>query len=103
MRVRLRASPSMIKCTVEMWGLPREVSGLSEVEVSVKENAGLPDVIAALKRKVPKLEGAVIASGANRLEDTCVFNIGGQFLQEEEKVTLRNGDRLRLLTLATGG
>lgn len=93
----------MIKCTVEMWGLPREVSGLPAVEVELENNAGLSDVIAALKREVPALEGSVIRVGEDRLEDTCVFNIDGQFLQEEEKVTLRNGDRLRLLTLATGG
>ena len=93
----------MIKCKVEMWGLPREVSGLPEVEVSLKDGAGLPEVIAALKRKVPKLEGQVICSGEDRLEDTCIFNLDGQFLTEDEKIKLKNGDCLRLLTLATGG
>lgn len=93
----------MIKCRVEMWGLPREVSGKPEVEVSVEDNAGLRDVIAALKRQVPALEGSVICQGEDRLEDTCVFNINGQFLLEDDNVRLRDGDCLRLLTLATGG
>ncbi|MBI2849977.1 MAG: MoaD/ThiS family protein [Chloroflexi bacterium] len=93
----------MIKCTVEMWGLPREVSGMPAVEVQLEADAGLSDVIAALKRQIPALEGSVICHGENRLEDTCVFNIDGQFLLEDEKLRLKDGDCLRLLTLATGG
>jgi len=86
-----------------MWGLPREVSGLAEVEVKVKENASLRDVITALKRQVPALEGSVICQGEDRLEDTCVFNIDGQFITEDENIRVKDGDCLRLLTLATGG
>ncbi|MEK7353261.1 MAG: MoaD/ThiS family protein [Chloroflexota bacterium] len=93
----------MIKCRVEMWGLPREVSGLPEVEVKLEADASLKDVIAALKRQVPALEGSVICQGEDRLEDTCVFNINGQFFLEDEKLQLKDGDCLRLLTLATGG
>ena len=93
----------MIKCRVEMWGLPREVSGLPEVEVKLENGAGLRDVIAALKRQVPALEGSVICQGEDRLEDTCAFNINGQFFLENEKLQLKDGDCLRLLTLATGG
>jgi molybdopterin converting factor small subunit len=93
----------MINCTVEMWGLPREVSGLPQVDVRVSENATLRDVIAALKKKVPALEGAVICAGEDRLEETCIFNLDGQFLIEDEAVNLKEGDCLRLLTLATGG
>ena len=93
----------MITCRVEMWGLPREISGLGEVEVMVKDNASLRDVIAALKRRLPALEGEVIRTGEERLEDSCAFNINGQFCQEDENPRLQDGDCLRLLTLATGG
>ncbi len=93
----------MIKCRVEMWGLPSEISGLREVEVKLENDASLKDVIAALKREVPALEGSVICQGEDRLEDTCVFNINGQFYLEDEKLQLKDGDYLRLLTLATGG
>ena len=93
----------MIKCTVEMWGLPSEISGLREVEVKLANDASLKDVIAALKREVPALEGSVICEGQDRLEDTCAFNINGQFFMEDERLQLKDGDCLRLLTLATGG
>ena len=93
----------MIKCKVEMWGLPREVSGLPDVEVRVRDNAGLRDVISALKRQVPALEGSVICIDEDRLEDTCAFAINGRFFTDDEDLQLRDGDCLRLLTLATGG
>jgi hypothetical protein len=93
----------MITCKVEMWGLPREVSGLGDVEIQVKEDARLQDVIAALKRRIPALEGVVISKGQDRIEETCAFNINGCFYQNEENVQLKNGDCLKLLTVATGG
>jgi hypothetical protein len=93
----------MIKCKVEMWGLPREVSGLGDVEVQLEEDASLQDAIAALKRKVPALEGAVISPGQDRIEETCAFNINGCFYQNDENVQLKNGDCLKLVTVATGG
>ena len=86
-----------------MWGLPREISGLPEVQVNLEDDASLRDVIAALKHQVPELEGSVICQGEDRLEDTCAFNINGQFFMEDEKLHLKDGDCLRLLTLATGG
>ena len=86
-----------------MWGLPREISGLPEVEVEVEDDASLRDVIVALKRRIPELEGSVICQGGDRLEESCAFNINGQFYLEDEKVQLKEGDCLRLLTLATGG
>jgi molybdopterin converting factor small subunit len=93
----------MIKCNVEMWGLPREVSGMAEVELKLEDNASLQDVIAALRRQVPVLEGSVIYEGEDRLEGTCVFNIDGQFVMEDQNPKIKDGDCLRLLTLATGG
>ncbi len=93
----------MIKCKVEMWGLPREISGLAEVEIEVKDTASLREIISALKRKVPALEELVICPGEDGLEATCVFNLNGHFYLDDEKLQLKEGDRLRLLTLATGG
>ncbi len=93
----------MINCSVEMWGLAREVSGTPEVEVQLADNAGLKELIAALRIKVPAMEGTVIARGEDRLDDLCAFNINGQFYQDENSLRLRDGDSIRLLTLATGG
>ena len=92
----------MIRCVVEMFGLPREISDLDEVEVELKE-ASPGDVIAALRRKIPVLEGPVIRPREDRLVDYCAFNINGCFYFDDRKLQLQSGDRIALLTLATGG
>ena len=86
-----------------MWGLSREVSGRQEVEIEMEDKAGLRDVIVALRRQMPELDGTVIVKNEDRLEDYCAFNINGQFFQDESSVKLKNDDHIRLLTLATGG
>jgi len=86
-----------------MFGLSREISGLPEVEVNLEDNARLEDVVAALRSQLPVMEGSVIRSGQNRLEDVCIFNIDGRFYHSENDLMIRDGDHLRLLSVATGG
>ncbi|GAI05281.1 unnamed protein product [marine sediment metagenome] len=73
------------------------------MEVELKDGASLGDVIAALRREIPALEGRVIRTGENRLMEQCAFNINGRFYLDDREVQLQNGDRILLLTLATGG
>ena len=92
-----------MKCTVQMFGLPREVTELREVEVKLKDGANLRDVVAALRRKIPALEGSIIRAGENRLMEHCAFNINGRFYFNDNETPLQDNDRIVLLTLATGG
>lgn len=93
----------MISCVVEMYGLSREISGLSEVKLELEDNARLGDVVSELKHKLPEMEGPVIRQGLNRLEDTCVFNINGIFYHNEDNLKIEDGEHIRLLSVATGG
>jgi molybdopterin converting factor small subunit len=93
----------MFRCTVEMFGLSPEITELREVEVKLKDGASLGDVVAALRRKIPALEGGVICAGEDRLTEFYAFNINGCFYAGDEEVQLKDGDRVALLTLATGG
>jgi len=93
----------MLRCIVQLFGLPHEITELHEVEVELKDGASLGDVIAALRREIPALEGRVIRAGENRLMEHCAFNINGRFYLDDREVQLQNGDRILLLTLATGG
>ncbi len=93
----------MNRCIVQLFGLPRKVTELHEVEVELKDGANLGDVIAALRLEIPTLEGSVIRAGENRLTGHYAFNINGRFYRNDEEVQLQDGDRLLLLTLATGG
>ncbi len=93
----------MIRCTVEMDGLTHDVTDLREVEVELQDGATPRDVVAALRREIPGLEGRVIRPGEERLMDHCAFNIGGSFHRDDSDVQFRDGDRIILLTLASGG
>ncbi len=93
----------MNRCIVQLFGLPREITELQKVEVGLKDGANLGDVIAALRREIPALEGHVIRAGENRLTERCAFNINGRFYLDDKEIQLQDGDRVALLTLATGG
>ena len=86
-----------------MYGFALEVSGINEVNLELEDGAHLRELIAALRGKVPELEGKVIKPGENSLVERCVFNIEGRFYFENEDTELKDGSRVRLLTLATGG
>ena len=94
----------MIRCMVQLFGLSHEITELREVEVELKDGASIGDVIAALRREILALEGRVIRTGENRLMEHYTFNISGRFYPDDrEMIQLRDGDRIALLTLATGG
>lgn len=93
----------MIKCVVEMFGLPRQVTEVRGVEVGLEDGASLRDVVAALRHEIPALEGPVIRAGENRLLEHYTFNVNGSFYFADSDVQLKDGDFVLLLTLPTGG
>jgi len=101
--IALVKDTTMTMWKIPMYGLPREITELREVEVELSDNAGMADVIAALKKKVPSLEGPVIRPGENRLMDNYKFNVNGRFYFDGQDFTLQPGDRIALLVPMTGG
>jgi molybdopterin converting factor small subunit len=93
----------MFKCVVQMFGLPREITALRQVEVELKDGASLKDIVAALRHEIPSLEGAVIRAGEDRLVEFYKFNVNGRFHFDDMDFRLKSGDRVALLTPATGG
>jgi len=98
-----RESLAMSRYIVEMFGLPHEITELREVSVELEDQASLGDVITALRSEIPALEGWVIHPGADRLMEHYAFNVNGRFYFEDMNLRLQSGDRVALLTLATGG
>jgi molybdopterin converting factor small subunit len=88
---------------VEMFGLPDEITSLQKVEVELKDGASPKDVVAALRSKIPALEGPIICQGEDQLVDRYGFYINGRFYTGDEEIQLKDSDRVVLLTLATGG
>jgi molybdopterin converting factor small subunit len=93
----------MIKWIIPMYGLPREITEKREVEVELSDGAGMAEVVAALREKVPSLEGPVIVPGVDRLVDEYKFNINGTFYFAGMDFKLKKGDRIALLVPMTGG
>jgi molybdopterin converting factor small subunit len=95
--------PAMIKCVVRLFGLSHQIAERHEVEVELKDGAKLGDVIVALRREIPALEGRVIRAGENQLMKHYAFNINGRFYPDDGEIPLQKGDRIMLLTLSSGG
>jgi molybdopterin converting factor small subunit len=93
----------MNKWVIPMYGLPREITEKREVEVELRDGAGMAEVLAALREKVPALEGPVIVPGGDRLVDEYKFNINGSFYYSGMDFRLKKGDRIALLVPMTGG
>ncbi|UCB42671.1 MAG: MoaD/ThiS family protein [Dehalococcoidales bacterium] len=93
----------MFRCMVEIFGLPEEITGPPKIEVRLKDGANPSDVIAALRREVPVLEGPVIRRGEDQLTDSFGLYINGYYYIDDEEVQLKDGDRIVLLALASGG
>jgi len=96
----------MPKCTVDFFGLPVYINPL-KVEIELKEEAKLQDIIAELRTKVPALEGKVIVPGNDRMIDGFTFNIQGRFYVDgfdgDKSFHFKDGDHIALLTMPTGG
>jgi molybdopterin converting factor small subunit len=93
----------MSKWTIPMYGIPREITEKREVDVELDEGAGMAEVVAALRQKVPALEGKAIVHGQDRLADEYKFNINGTFYFAGMDFKLKKGDRIALLVPMTGG
>ena len=93
----------MFKCAIGLFGLPHEIATKHEVELELRDEASLTDVIVALRQKIPKLQGPVIDAGKDKLTEDYVFNINGRFYTDDKKIRIHSGDHVALLTLPTGG
>ena len=93
----------MARYVVEMFGLSPDITELRQVEIELDDEPRLANIVAALRRSVPALEGVVIRPGEDRLTDRYVFNINGRFYFDGREPRLQKGDRIVLLTLATVG
>ncbi len=93
----------MFRCVVQMFGLPNEITELREVEVELNDGATLRDVVAALKDKIPALEGTAIRAGGDQLVEHYKFNVNGRFYYDDMDLQLQSGDRIALLVPIAGG
>ena len=93
----------MPKYIIEMYGIPREITDLEQVEIEIEDGAGIGDIIKILRDKIPALEGPVIRAGEDRLVDVYNFNINGRFYYDGMDLNLQCGDHIALLLTPLAG
>lgn len=87
--------------TVEMFGLSPYTEANS-ANVDVENGATIGHLLEQLARKVPQLKGRVIQPD-NRLVENYGLYINGEFVTDNAAVRIKQGDRVVLILLATGG
>ncbi|MFC1863329.1 MoaD/ThiS family protein [Thermodesulfobacteriota bacterium] len=93
----------MISAVIHIFGLPTELGTVHKVEVQLKDKAGMAEVVAALREKVPGLENIVIRADEDRLEKFYRFNINGRLFFDGMDFELHEGDKIALLMPPAGG
>ena len=92
-----------IRCTVELFGVARMLSGRSEVALALAPGATVSHVLATLVAIVPALAGRVIAADGSRLMDGYACNVNGLEFVRSLTVLVHGGDRIMILSADAGG
>lgn len=93
----------MFRINIEMYGVPQNITPHYKTAVELEDEASLSDVLRALKRQIPALEGTVICQGQDCLVENYAFIINGQSQPEDSNVHIKPDDRIVLVLMATGG
>jgi hypothetical protein len=93
----------MFTLNIEMYGIPQNITRQIKVAVELDDEAGLKNVVAALKRQLPALEGPVICQGQDRLVEEYAFLVNGQSQTEDSIIRIQPNDRIVVVLMAMGG
>lgn len=94
---------SVFSVNIEMYGIPQNITQQNKMAVDLEDEAGLREVVLALKRQIPALEGPVICEGQDSLIENYAFIINGQSQPSDSNVRIQRNDRIVLVLMATGG
>ena len=99
----------MLKCHVDIYGLPSRITERASVEILLEERPCIEDVVAALRDEIPSMVGEAIRPEGDRLTDSYILNVNGTVYadynetQGDGVLSLKDGDRVALLPLSSGG
>lgn len=92
-----------MKLTIGFYcGLARRLSKETSAEIEVNDGATLRDVSAALARKFPAFLGQLIVPETYDLVEPHFFHMNGRRADSMD-LTVREGDRILLMTVTAGG
>ncbi len=96
---------SSFRVQVEFSGISRVLTGQSEYSLDLKAGADVGEVVRLLAKKFPELVGEVIEKDGQALIPSNLFSVNGEKILHESDLQYqpREGDRLILLSLLSGG
>lgn len=97
----LRDAP--ITCTVELFGVARLVAKTGAVSLTLRADATIGDVFAALGERLPMLTGTVISPDGASLLDGYACNVNGLEFVRSSQTAVRHGDSIVILAADAGG
>jgi hypothetical protein len=89
--------------TVEFYGMPRRLSGVSQAMVNAKPNATLRDIVDELVTMYPSFLGNLVDPKTRQINEPYFFNIDARYVPKNLDYQPKQGERLLLLFLEAGG
>lgn len=90
-------------CTVELFGIPRQLMKTSQIKLDLPPGARLEEVAAALGHLESRLRGRVIDADTNALVSPYMFYREGRGFVDDLSQRVEPGDHLLLMLAALGG
>jgi molybdenum cofactor guanylyltransferase len=91
------------RCTVELFGVARMLTGTREVTLSIPPHATLAHVFAALAGKLPLLSGQVLSADGTRLVEGYACNLNGLEFVRNSETRINPGDNIAIMSADAGG
>jgi len=92
-----------MKVILELYSAARYLTNIKEIEIDLKEEACLRDLVVYLINKFPQLLGRVIHTKTHKIVETFKFNINGKHMVNDLDFKLHEGDRILLFPIDGGG
>jgi molybdopterin-guanine dinucleotide biosynthesis protein A len=92
-----------VRCTIELFGVARLVSGTNEISLELRRGATYSQLFTALAERLPALVGRVIVRDRTRLIEGYACNVNGCAFVRAPETTVYDGDHIAILSADAGG
>ncbi|GAP11538.1 molybdopterin converting factor, small subunit [Bellilinea caldifistulae] len=97
--------PNTIRITIEFTNLAKYIAGTPAIEVEFPRGITYGQIVEWLAERYPDMVGIIIQDDKKSLLNSNLFIINGEMAQPAFRMddTPKDGDRLTLVAVATGG
>jgi len=94
-----------MQVNIELFGLPRIITGEKIITLSLQDDASFRDVVRALAQRHPEMMEDVIKIDGETLQSPNILNLNGRRMIQPHQMdeNIRDGDKLVLMSMSAGG